>query len=401
MKDRTVVMTLALLPVLAVALSARALTSLVVPQAQPAPLIDGRLDDAVWASALKFDRFFTSKPDYGKPASEKTELLVAYDRQFLYLGGRCLDGEPAKIKASLSKRDDCGDDDYIGVIIDTFNDQQSGYIFVCNPLGVQMDGTLNQDGNGDVSLDLVWQSAGRLDGAGYTIEMAIPFKSLRFPFKKTVTMGVSAIRVITRKSEQVNFPEFYPNRGSMLAQLQPVRFENIEYRRTRELLPAVTFSQFDSRREGVMSRESRDSAFSLTGKLGLTSDLTLDATVNPDFSQVESDAGQIDVNRRYSLYYSEKRPFFLEGKDNFAFAGAMEQDPLGAVVHTRTIVDPLLGVKLTGKVGRRDVLSALFAVDEYPREQAEAEDDAEARDAVFTILRYRRVLKADAFIGGF
>ena len=145
-----------------------------------------------------------------------------------------------------------------------------------------------------------------------------------------------------------------------------ITLTDVKYERNYELLPAVTFSQNNVQREGSWQRDSRKLDFSLTGKLGITSDLTLDAAYNPDFSQVESDAGQIDINLRSSLYYSEKRPFFLEGKENFDMAAPMEQDPLYTVVYTRTIVDPLLGFKLTGKVGRRDMVSSIFALDEFP-----------------------------------
>ena len=189
----------------------------------------------------------------------------------------------------------------------------------------------------------------------------------------------------------------------MLAQFQRVTLADVKYERNYELLPAVTFSQNNLQREGSWQRDSRKLDFSLTGKLGITSDLTLDAAYNPDFSQVESDAGQIDVNLRSSLYYSEKRPFFLEGKESFDMAAPMEQDPLYSVVYTRTIVDPLLGFKLTGKVGRRDMISSIFALDEFPGQVAaeEGDENGAGRNAAFAIFRYKRSLQKDSFLGGF
>ncbi len=372
-------------------------------RAGAAPKIDGVLDDAIWQEARPWSEFKTAKPDYGMPASEKTEVLLAYDHEHIYAAFRCLDSEPGKIKTSVCRRDSCDSDDWVALVLDTFDDQQSGYMFVVNPSGIQMDGMLNQDGNANGDYDMVWDSAARMNSDGYTIEMAIPFKSLRYPFRKILTMGFGAARVISRKSEQSHFPEFRPDRGSMLAQFQRVTLADVKYERNYELLPAVTFSQNHLQREGAWRRASRQFDFSFTGKLGISSDLTLDAAYNPDFSQVEADAGQIDINLRSSLYYSEKRPFFLEGKESFDMAAPMEQDPLYTVVHTRTIVDPLLGFKLTGKLGRRDMFSSIFALDEFPGQIAGEEGDEEraGRDAAFAVFRYKRALPKDSFLGGF
>jgi hypothetical protein len=134
--------------------------------------------------------------------------------------------------------------------------------------------------------------------------------------------------------------------------------------------------------------------FSLTGKLGITSDLTLDGALNPDFSQVESDAGQVDFNQRYALYYQEKRPFFLEGSELWQFGGTMEEAPLSAMVYTRTIIDPVLGFRLTGKVTPRDTLATIYARDNLP-------GDPFDEHPVFAIARYKHTLKDDAYIGGF
>ncbi len=385
------------------ALALAASEAVALTRAETAPKIDGVLDDAVWQAAKPWSEFKTAKPDYGKPASEKTEVQLAYDREYIYVAFNCLDSEPSGIKTSTARRDSIDSDDWVAVVLDTFDDQQGGYMFVVNPSGIQMDGMLNQDGNANGDYDMIWSSAGRMNGDGYTVELAIPFKSLRYPFKKVLTMGFGAARVIVRKSEQAHFPEFNPEQGSMLAQFQRITLTDVKYERNYELLPAITFSQNNLQREGSWQRDSRQFDFSLTGKLGITSDLTLDASYNPDFSQVESDAGQIDFNLRSSLYYSEKRPFFLEGKESFAMATPMEQDPLYAVVHTRTIVDPLLGFKLTGKVGRRDMVSSILALDEFPGRVAFEEGDEElaGRNAVFTIFRYKRSLRKDSYLGGF
>ncbi len=141
-----------------------------------------------------------------------------------------------------------------------------------------------------------------------------------------------------------------------------------------------------------MVSEGKDYEGSLTAKYGLTSDLILDGTYNPDFSQVESDAGQVDVNLRFALFYPEKRPFFTEGNENFNFAGGTHGDPLFALVHTRSIVDPRAGVKLSGKLGKKNFLASLNAIDELPAGEADAR-------AYFSVLRYKRALSDDSFLG--
>ena len=367
------------------------------------PVIDGKLDDPVWQQATRFDKFMTLKPDTGRPATEKTDVFMAYDQKHLYVAFNCQDSDPAGIKTSMASRDSIDSDDYVAIVLDAFNDQQSGYLFVLNPSGIQGDGILDRDGEGSFDYDMVWEGAGKVSGKGFSTEMAIPFKSLRYPFKKVLTMGFGAARVIVRKSEQSLFPEFNPERGTMLAQSQPITLTGVKYERCLQLLPAVTFNQNHMQNDGSLQRSSRQFDFSMTGKVGLTSDLTLDAAYNPDFSQVETNAGQIDVNLRSSIYYPEKRPFFLEGMENFNFATKMEQNTVGAVAYTRTITDPLLGLKLTGKIGRQNVFSGIFALDEFPGNLASEDGDSEraGRHAAFTILRYKRPLRQDSFVGAF
>ncbi len=367
------------------------------------PVIDGRLDDPVWEQATRFDRFIIFKPDYGKPASEKTIVLMAYDRKTVYFAFDCRDSNPSGIKAAMSKRDGIDMDDWIGIVLDTYGDKQSGFLFMVNPLGVQQDGMINADGNGNSSFDTVWESKGIITKTGYTVEVSIPFKSLRYPFKKKISMGLLSTRYIGRKSEQTSYPEFDPEGGAIMTQSRMIELDGVKFERPIEFIPAVTYGQSSVHNGGALASTGSDMEFSLTGKLGLASNLTLDAAYNPDFSQVEADAGQVDVNLRYSLHYSEKRPFFLEGMENFDFATALEQNTLGAVVYTRTIVDPLLGLKLTGRLGRSNVVSGIFALDEYPGDMADEEGDIDnsGKNASFSIVRYKRQMKGDNFLGFF
>jgi hypothetical protein len=363
------------------------------------PVIDGVLDDEAWATGLKFDGFKTFKPDYHKDASQKTEAWIAYDAENFYFAFRAYDSEPSKIKGAVCKRDALFQDDVVFIIIDPFNDQQSGFSFIVNPCGIQGDGMVNVQGNLELSFDAVWYSAGKIDDLGWTAEARIPLKSLRFPNRKTMTWRALFVRFFTRTSEQVSFPPMDPEYGSLMGQAQPFEVSGIKYKRVAELLPAFTFGRtqeatVESEGKPVRNKELDIDDISLTGKLGLTSELTLDGTYNPDFSQVEADAGQVDFNQRYSLYYEEKRPFFLERNDLWQFGGSVEEGPLQSIVYTRTIVDPGFGFRLTGKVTPRDTVAAIYAQDNLPGDEVDEHPD-------FTIARYKHSLADDAYIGAF
>ena len=318
---------------------------------------------------------------------------MAYDPDNFYFAFRCSDTEPVKIKSSVCKRDAIGQDDLVGVILDTFNDNQSGFTFMLNPLGIQGDGIMNVQGNVDDSHDMVWYSKGLIDDRGWTVEARVPLQSIRFPDKKALTMRVLFFRFLTRTSEQMSFPPLNPDNSSIISQAQPIQVSGLKYKRVVEILPAFTYGARYGADAGKLVRNEENKDISLTGKVGLTSDLTMDGAVNPDFSQVEADAGQVDINLRYALYYQEKRPFFLEGQDLWRFGGEMEDAPLAAVVYTRTIIDPTYGFRLTGKLSRRDTIAAIYAKDRLPGDAVDVHPD-------FAIVRYKHSLKEDAYIGG-
>jgi hypothetical protein len=370
-----------------------------IPLIDTPPQIDGKLDEAVWSTAARFQDFATFKPDYGKPSSEKTVMYLCSDRENFYFAAQCFQKNPSEIKGTVTRRDNMYGDDWAAICFDTFYDTQSAYAFLINPLGIQGDGILGAEGNLDGSHDMVWFSKGVIDDKGYTIEVRIPFKSIRFPVKKEVNMGIWLVRNIVRTSENVCFPEIFADKGAILSQAQPIRVRDMKYNRIVELLPALTHSRNQSLDQEQWGAEYRQSDFSFTGKLGITPSLMLDATYNPDFSQVEADAGQVDFNLRYALYYPEKRPFFLEGMEEFKFAGNTEDAPLYAIVHTRTIIDPFLGFKLTGKIDRKNSISTIFAIDE-PLDPLSG-NPSESNRSVFGILRFRHAFKKDAYLGGF
>jgi hypothetical protein len=364
--------------------------------AQP-PAIDGRLDEPAWRDAPSVVLAKTFIPDFGREPSERTVASMAYDAENLYFAFKCYDREPDKIKASVADRDTIRSDDFICINLDSFNDRQSLYAFYVNPLGIQTDSRFAGNTE-DFSVDFVWSSAGRLDPDGYTVELAVPFKSIRYAGKTRVEMSIFFERRIARRSEHSSYPALDPARGYFfLTQMMPLELADIRRYTLLEVLPAYTYRDGAERIEGelVGGRGAHDGH--LTAKVGLTSQLILDGTVNPDFSQVEADAGQVDVNLRYDLYFPEKRPFFLEGSEMFNLA-ASGSGPLVAAVHTRTIIDPLVGFKLSGKIGKKDTVASILALDESPRGDPlyEPGDD---RSAGFAVFRYKRAVGSDGYLG--
>jgi len=398
LKMKCVVLTLMMVFLTAVRCTSLFANEVLLPlKTSTPPVIDGKLDDPVWQNAPHVTGFKTFIPDYGIEMVDQTIVYYAYDRENLYFAYRCFDSQPDKIKTSVTRRDNIRPDDWVCINLDSFNDQQALYGFYINPAGIQEDSRF-ASGREDSGVDLVWYSAGQIDSAGYTLEVRIPFKSIRFANKEPVEMGVIFERRVSRRSEQGTYPPLSPERGFFfLTQMKPMLLHDIEHYTLFELLPAVTHSQRSALQEGRLASQGTDNEGSLTTKYGLTSDFILDGTYNPDFSQVESDAGQVDINQRFALFFSEKRPFFLEGSENFNFAGSSSNDPLAAIVHTRTIVDPIAGLKLSGKIGKKNFLATINAWDELPAREGEA--IGQGKYAQFNVLRYKRALSGDNYIG--
>jgi len=389
-----------------IALILQAITYLsLFPQSEPLkplktdnpPEIDGLLDDNVWEKAPSVTGFKSFIPDFGKDLDFKTVVYMAYDEENLYFAYRCFDDESGKIKASINSRDNILDDDWVCINLDSFNDQQSLYAFYINPHGIQMDSRF-AGGLEDRSVDFVWYSAGTLNDEGYTVEIQLPLKSIRFSNREPVEMSVFFERKISRQAIQGSYPPMDPEKGfAFLTQMKPMIYYDVKHYSLFEVLPAFTYLYRNQHTEGEMNKDERSPKLSLTTKYGITSQLIIDGTLNPDFSQVEADAGQVDINLRYKVFYPEKRPFFLEGHDNFNFAAtqADEHDPVNTLVHTRSIVNPYAGVKLTGKVGERITLAALYAADRVDSDY----DSVNNSMAHFPILRMKYSLSDDSFLG--
>jgi hypothetical protein len=365
-------------------------------RAAAAPLIDGVLDDAAWREAPAITGFTSFSPDFGKDASEPTSAWMTYDAENLYFAFDCRDRAANRIKATMASRDTIMSDDFVCINLDSFDDQQAIYAFYVNPLGIQGDSRFAGNVE-DFSVDLVWASAGRLTPDGYTVEMRIPFKSIRYAGRERVAMAIFFERYLSRTTEHWSVPELDPAKGyAFLSQMQPLELRDIRRSTLLEALPSLVFNRRHEQQQGRLQRSGSRVELGLTGKLGLTSKLVLDLAWNPDFSQVESDAGQVDANLRSDLFYAEKRPFFLEGSEIFQLAGS---SPFQNAVYTRRIVDPLLGFKLSGKLGRKDTLAAIVALDEVGDNPLHLQ--AGASQAGFYICRYKRALSGDGFLGGF
>jgi hypothetical protein len=283
--------------------------------------IDGRLSEAVWQGAGVGD-FIQRNPQDGKPASERTEVWIAFDEKALYVAARLHDAEPGKIVSLLGRRDDELDSDWFSFAIDPYFDLRSGFQFSVNPAGSIIDKTLYNDEWDDSTWDGVWESAARIDDQGWTVEMRIPFDQLRFPSRDVYVWGVNFKRTIQRRNEQDYFSwvpkeeNGFVSRFATLTGVSGIRpgrhFEAVPY-----TLGKLAFSP---REEGNPFRTGSDLLASggLDLKYGLKSNLTLDLSLNPDFGQVEVDPAEVNLSA-FETYYSEKRPFFIEGANIFSF----------------------------------------------------------------------------------
>ncbi len=327
-----------------------------LPHSHGAVVIDGVMDEASWQEAVQVELNYETDPGENLPARVKTVAYLMEDGKNLFVGFAASDPDPSTIRAYLRDRDTGFDDDIVGISIDTFNDSRRAFEFYTNPLGVQMDSILNEDRGGDFdykidsSWDAIWDSAGQINDDGYVVEMKIPLNQLRFPATDGVkTWGFEVFRGYPR-SNHYWFASLQTDRNNscFLCQIGDMSgFEGAEPGRDLEVVPTLTASRVDSTDEpGIepLTSGETNAEAGLSLRWGITPDLTANLAINPDFSQVEADAAQLSVNNRFALFYSEKRPFFLEGADYFL-------TPFQAVF-TRTIASPDIGAKLTGKRGK-------------------------------------------------
>jgi hypothetical protein len=330
------------------------------------PVIDGLLDDLAWQqiAPLPTGEFLSYNPLHGSPIPQTTTVWVSYDADYLYFAFKCDDPEPSGIKTSVTRRDNIWQDDWVGLSLDALGTGQLSYHLMVNASGVQLDMLNSVAGNEDTSPDWVWDSASRLTETGFSAEIRLPLQSIRLKGGDNTRMGILFWRRISRLGVSVSWPALEPG-AWVFERHANLHFESIQPRLAREVLPSATYGRTTLRDSPLRWRgASSRSDVGLSTKVGLTSTITLDATVNPDFSQVESDAFQVEVNQRFPVFFGEKRPFFMEGAGIFALAGAGGGDnTLRTAVHTRRIIDPIFGAKLTGSTGRL-TFGTLSAVDE-------------------------------------
>ena len=376
-------------------------TALHIPRLDQRPtladFVDMHPSAAFTGKMLKVDGFRQRDPKDGAPVSQKTEVYLGYTDKNLYVVCICFDSEPDKIRARLVRRELINDDDQFGFVLDTFQDHYHGLFFYVNPLGVQQDGIWVDNGQEpDLSYDMVWNSEAKLTGTGFVAWFEIPFKSLRFPPGDLQKWGVFFERDIKRNTEDSFYPHITSNAQGFLNQAASMDgLEKVTGGRNMQFIPYLVgrgFRNLDDRDPtnpyfGGKYLEVRPG---LDSKIVLKDSFVLDTTINPDFSQVESDQPQITVNQRFEVFFPEKRPFFLENSSYF-------NTPVN-LVFTRRIGDPEFGTRLTGKSGPWSV-GMLFADDRSPGLSVTPYDPLAGHRAYFGVLRVNHDIGKESSIG--
>ncbi len=309
--------------------------------------------------------FIQNKPSDGEPATEKTEVWLGHTKGALYVVFVCHDHRASEIRGHLARRENVLNDDHVSVLLDPFQDRRKGVMFTVNPVGVQSDAAWTENNNPDYSYDQVWDSEGKITRDGWMAMFAIPFRSLRFRSASS-NWGVVFMRSLPRNSEVDYWPRVAANVSGVLSQEGTLHgIEGVTGSHNVQLNPYAlaqnerTLQNLDPMNPYFSSRHLEGTAGG-EAKLIIKDSIVLDATVNPDFSDVESDQPQFTVNQRYPVYFPELRPFFLENANYFT-------TPI-QLVYTRNIVHPEYGIRMTGKVGNTNV--GLLAIDD--REPGEA-----------------------------
>jgi hypothetical protein len=380
--------------------------------------IDGRLDDDGWAHAVRTGNFTEISPgDQARPQAD-TDVWATYDEHHLYLAFIAHD-DPSMIRATLRARDAIFNDDYVGIILDTYDNTAWAYELFINPLGIQGDKrwTLSEEDEGsdvefgasgqvikkgyeDVGFDVVFDSKGEITADGYQVEIAIPFKSLRFPDRDDQEWRITFWRNHPRDSRRsYSWATVVRDNPCFLCQLGTLRgMRGVRPGNSFEFLPTIVGSQSGALRNADDPGSGFDNGDpdidpSLGIRYGISSSVGAELAINPDFSQVESDVAQIDVNTTFALFFPERRPFFQEGSDLFR--------TWWNAVYTRTINDPSLTAKLTGRTNKTSFV-ALAARDEHTPLILPFEEYSlvlESGKSSCGIVRARRSLREDSYAG--
>jgi Domain of unknown function (DUF5916) len=348
-----------------------------VPRIDTVATIDGILDEPVWRRAARLTGFSQYQPVDGRPADEPTEVLVWYSPDAIYFGIRAREIHGNVVRATHANRDNIDSEDQIQILLDTDNARQIAFLFGVNPYGVQQDGTRSAqfaggaggpsatgggfrninplEGSVDLNPDYFFESKGRLVEGGYEVEVRIPFKSLRYQDAKVQSWGLHILRRVQHSGFQDTWAPAIRANANFLAQSGTLDgLHDLKRGLVLEATPTVTAH---ADRSPTIGNGNYQRKADLGGDVrwGIRQNLTLNGTINPDFSQVEADVGQVLLNERFALFYPEKRPFFLDGLELF--------DSPNQLIYTRQIVAPLGGVKLTGKLGGTNIASMVVGDD--------------------------------------
>lgn len=356
-----------------------------VPKFAASPVIDGKVDDAVWKQAAVLGDLIQTSPADHVAASHRTEVYLGYDEKNLYVAFKCWD-ERDKIRATVVQRDEVFDDDHVQFWLDTYDDQRRAYNFVFNPFGIQQDGVQTEGQGTDYDVDLLFESKGVVEDWGWSVEVKLPFKSLRYAVGEGKSWGFNASRSIVRSPGEYNswvaLPRGVPGFITKFGKLTGL--DDIKTERTLEVIPTLTLKETGYRREsGRFANPPVEPDFGFTAKFSISPNVTLDMAYNPDFADTEADAPVVEANQRFPIYFSEKRPFFLEGVDIF-------KTPIQAV-YTRRVENPDLAIKLTGKTGKTSF--GLFAAQDDPL------FNPRDKKAYAGVLRLKRDVGAESHIG--
>ena len=371
-----------------------------VPRREAAVAIDGVLDEPVWREAARLTGFSQYRPADGRPAEDSTEVLVWYQPDAVVFGIRAFESHGAVVRATLADRDQIDADDHVRILLDTYDDRRRALMFAVNPLGVQQDGIWSDgvdagaaggpgagfrfDATIDINPDFVFASTGRVTDSGYEVEVRIPFKSIRYRSADPQDWGIQVLRTTQHSGYEDTWTPAVRASASFLVQSGRLRgLTGLRRGLVMDVTPEFTTRVDGTPRAGRPYLYVGEPQLGGTVRWGATTNLSLSGTVNPDFSQVEADVGQVTVNERFALFFPEKRPFFLEGLEQY--------DTPNRLIYTRRIAAPLAGAKLTGKIGGTNV-AYLAALD----------DDAFSATgdhAVYNLLRLRRDLGASSTTG--
>jgi hypothetical protein len=369
------------------------------PRVEAAASIDGKLDEAVWGGAAVLTGFSQFSPADGLPAADSTHVLVWYSPTAIYFGIRAFEAHGA-VHATLADRDRIAADDHVQILLSTFNDGRQAAVFAVNPYGVQSDGALvetgSTSGNGfnnavvkretaDLSPDFVFESKGRLTEHGYEVEVLIPFKSLRFQPKREQHWGINVVRLVQHSGHEDSWAPARRASASFLAQSgRLVGLTDLRRGRVLDFTPSLTSRTTGAPGPAGWEYGGGGPELGGTVRWGVTNNLTLNGTANPDFSQVESDAQQFAFDPRQEIFFSEKRPFFLDGIEQFTTPNQL--------VYTRRIVQPVAAAKLTGKAFGTD-LALLTAVDDRVASASGVDHP------IYNVLRVQRDVGSQSRLG--